>query len=138
MRGMTLLFIAILVSVCWWQPTWSSGLSVAETDKDTDKYTVKITSPGVFEAELTRLSSTYYYLKNDPQKGFNLTCMGTFVGGGTPNGFFTVKIGIPEWNGPGYLSPAKEMTLLESGPARVRPMRPQPGGVGVSPGHLDG
>jgi hypothetical protein len=78
---------------------------------------IRVVSPGRFETTFTKrkgFGATWFDLKHDPAKTRDLAPVLD------ENGFFWIKIGQPGNDGSWYANPAEEMSLLESGPVRVR------------------
>lgn len=78
---------------------------------------IRVVSAGRFETTFTKrkgFGATWFDLERDPGKKRDLAPVLD------ENGFFWIKIGQPGGDGSWYANPSEEMTLLESGPARVR------------------
>ena len=79
--------------------------------------TIRVIVPGQFETTFTKrkgFGDVWFDLKHDPQRKHDLAPVLD------ENGFLWVKNGPPGADGSWYANPAREMTLLESGPTRVR------------------
>jgi hypothetical protein len=82
-----------------------------------DEKTIRVVVPGQFETTFTKrkgFSGGWFDLKHDPQRKRDLPPVLN------ENGFLWVKNGPPGADGSWYANPPREMTLLESGPTRVR------------------
>jgi hypothetical protein len=79
--------------------------------------TIRVIVPGQFETTFTKqkgFGGVWFDLKHDPQKKRDLAPVLE------ENGLLWVKNGPPGADGSWYANPPREMTLLESGPTRVR------------------
>jgi hypothetical protein len=82
-----------------------------------DEKTIRVVVPGQFETTFTRrkgFGAVWFDLKYDPQRKRDLAPVLD------ENGFLWVKNGPPGADGSWYANPPLEMTVLESGPTRVR------------------
>jgi hypothetical protein len=82
-----------------------------------DEKTIRVIVPGRFETTFTArkgFGGVWFDLKHDPQRKRDLAPVLD------ENGFLWVKNGPPGADGSWYANPPREMTLLESGPTRVR------------------
>jgi hypothetical protein len=78
---------------------------------------IRVVSPGRFETTFTKrkgFGATWFDLQHDPGRKRDLAPVLD------ENGLFWIKIGKPGTDGSWYANPAEELTLLETGPARVR------------------
>jgi hypothetical protein len=82
-----------------------------------DEATIRVIVPEQFETTFTKqkgFGGVWFDLKHDPQKKRDLAPVLD------ENGFLWVKASAPGTDGSWYANPPREVTLLESGPARVR------------------
>jgi hypothetical protein len=82
-----------------------------------DEKTIRVIVPGQFETTFTKqkgFGGVWFDLKHDPQRKHDLAPVLD------ENGFLWAKNGPPGADGSWYANPPREMTLLESGPTRVR------------------
>ena len=82
-----------------------------------DEKTIRVIVPGQFETTFTErkgFGGVWFDLKHDPQRKRDLAPVLD------ENGFLWVKNGPPGADGSWYANPPREITLLESGPTRVR------------------
>ena len=91
----------------------ASGISAVQEDEKA----IRVIAPGHFETTFTKqkgFGGVWFDLKHDPQKKRDLAPVLD------ENGLLWVKNGPPGAEGSWYANPPREMTLLESGPTRVR------------------
>src|SRR6185436_91194 len=108
LRGPRMTALVLLLAAL--QPT--EIRAVQETPK-----LIRVTSPSRFETTFTTrkgFGAAWFDLKHDPDRKRDLAPVLD------ENGFFWIKIGQPEGDGSWYANPAEEMSLLETGPVRVR------------------
>jgi len=91
----------------------AAGIQAIQEDEET----IRVVVAGQFETTFTRkkgFGGVWFDLQHDPQRKRDLAPVLD------ENGFLWIKNGPPGADGSWYANPPREMTLLESGPIRVR------------------
>src|SRR5262245_3821184 len=93
------------------------GVAPAIKATQENEQTIRVVVPAQFETTFTKrkgFGGVWFDLKHDPQRKRDLAPVLD------ENGFLWVKNGPPGADGSWYANPPREVTLLESGPTRIR------------------